>query len=260
MIGPDYTGPVWVLVTRERPREAAACLHGWQEAGGSSPGIVIVDGDEHPDYWNLPVPPGWTLFRHNRRRGLSAGLRDLLEAFPLASSYGWLSDDNYPVTFEFDRRLEEAAGEWCLSYAHDGGYLSDVNPHAPASGRVLTAGLCWGGELVRTVGWLAFPGSYQAGTDVAWTELVRPLCLHRYLHATIVEHRHWRAGKRLQDELDTDEEDVNGQAHTIEDCRRLWAWIGSEAHEETLGRVEAAVRDRAPAVARLRYPGPPGSL
>lgn len=255
---------VWLLATRERPDEAQLCLDACEDAGMTSRGVVIVDGDADR-YRDLRLPGNWRRIDRRRRFGLSHALQYLLNAYPHASSYGWLSDDNRPRTASFDKALERAAGEWGLAYAHDGGWLCGREPgpaqrrcpfcgqhyddwatseEAVAAGRVLTAGLCWGGELARTVGWLAFPLSFQAGTDVAWSEIVHPFRLHRYCPEVIVEHLHWRAGKRRQDSLDTDEIAPNFQAHTIPDCERLYEWVGSPHHAAVLERLRAAVDPR----------------
>lgn len=221
----------------------------------NSQGLLVVDGARHGLYRDLDLPTNWRQLRFSGRHGLSHALRLLVAEYPDASSYGWLADDNLPRTPHFDRLLEEAAGDWCLAYANDGGWVSGTieGKLALQAGGCFSAGLCWGGELVRTVGWLAFPGSFQAGTDVAWAELVRPYGLHRYLDEVVVEHRHWRSGKRPQDRLDTDMEDTNGQRHTSGDVQRLYEWIGSAEMDETLERIKQNVDAR---VARLSYLGP----
>lgn len=63
--------------------------------------------------------------------------------------------------------------------------------------------MCWGGELVRTVGWWALPGVKQAGIDTAWTAIVQPLGLARYTPQVICEHMNYRTGKRPLDETDS---------------------------------------------------------
>jgi hypothetical protein len=96
------------------------------------------------------------------------------------------------------------AGDWCLSYARDL-YLSE-QPSFEAElhdGQNLSAGLCWGGKLVREVGWWALPGVRQAGIDTAWCAIVHPLDLARYCRDVTVEHKHYMTGKRERDDGDS---------------------------------------------------------
>lgn len=166
----------------------------------TSTGVVYIDAGKP---YNLKVPGNWRVHYEPEHRGLQGSMQWVFENFPGASQYGWLADDTRPRTPGWDKLLEEAAGDWCLSYAADG-WLSELPLESQelADGHNLSAGLCWGGVLVRTVGWWALPGVFQAGIDTAWTALVRPWNQHRYLPNVVVEHLHWKSGKRDPDQVD----------------------------------------------------------
>lgn len=168
----------------------------------TSRGILWVDADAER-YRHIRLPDNW--IRHDALEwgSIAPAMEWVLERYPDASQYGWLADDTVPQTPQWDTKLEAAAGDWKLAYACDL-WLSEKPKtlRSLAQGRNLSSGLCWGGNLVRTVGWWALPGVRQAGIDTAWTALVKPLRLYRYVPRVIVEHRNWRTGKRDKDEGD----------------------------------------------------------
>ena len=168
----------------------------------TSPGVVYVDEDDG-SYDRLRLPRNWSIHREPRWLSLQGSMQWCYQRFPDATQYGWLADDTRPRTRGWDKQLEAAAGEWRLAYANDLWYsLNPGEREQLERGHNLSSGLCWGGELVRAVGWWALPGVIQAGIDTAWTDLVRPLGLHCYRHDIVVEHLNWRTKKRPYDDTD----------------------------------------------------------
>lgn len=226
---------MWLLTTRQRPELAADCLAACVKTGMISRGVVYVDGDEDGLYRHFRVPPNWTV-HYAKHAGLSAALDWCLAAYPEEPFYGWLADDMQPRTRGWDRALQSAAGTRCFSQAKDC-WVYDLNPSAVAYGLEPSAGMCWGGDLVRAAGWWALPGTFQAGTDVAWIRIVQRLRRMRFCHVATVEHLHWRRGKRERDLLDTDMNDSNGHLHTDRDLEVLWEWLASREFPETVQRL-----------------------
>jgi hypothetical protein len=207
-----------------------------------SRGIVYVDGDEDVEHYEIAVPANWGMHREPRRHGLSKALRYLFHRFPNASRYGWLADDVIPRTYHWDTELENAAGRWRLAYANDGGWLTHEAPEMVWAGETLTTGLCWGGDLVRAVGWLDLPGTVQGGTDMAWVDITKQLELSAYCSGITVEHRHWRAGKRPQDKYDSDVWAENGHSHVKID-RAVWeSWRSNGGLTDTAQRIRTAMQ------------------
>lgn len=156
--------------------------------------------------------------------------------YPNASQYGWLADDTFPRTRGWDEKLEEAAGHGYLAYANDLWLSRDPGARdALERGADLSSGLCWGGDLVRAVGWWALPGTRQAGIDTAWTAIVGKLRRHRYLDDVVVEHHNWRTGKRKRDRSDSWVR--RGQNYVQEDIDLRNAWFASRDYLDTLDRV-----------------------
>ncbi len=193
---------IWLLSTRRRPEACQQVLNACYETGMTSPGVVYVDEDDG-SYDKLSLPDNWTVHREPEWLSLQGSMQWAYRTYPQASQYGWLADDTFPRTPGWDRLIEQATGGWNLAYCRDL-WFSETPGEADQleAGNNLSSGLCFGGDLVRAVGWWALPGVIQAGVDTAWCDIVRPLGLHRYLPDVTVEHANWRTQKRVYDETD----------------------------------------------------------
>lgn len=208
----------------------------------TSLGVLWVDDDEHR-YRRIRLPENWIRVDAPRWGSIAPGMDYVLERHPHASQFGWLADDTYPKTEGWDVELEAAAGDWNLSYARDL-WLSEKakTRRTLERGTNLSSGLCWGGELVRAVGWWALPGVRQAGIDTAWTALCAPLRLCRYVPGVIVEHRNWRTGKRPRDKGDEwSRRDAPDYIEHDLEVREQW---GRDELKPTRRRLKVAMRGR----------------
>lgn len=235
---------IWLLSTRGRPDEAQATIDACARTGMTSPGVVYTDGTRYP---RLRLPRNWEAHHEPEWLGLQGSMQWCFETFPDATAYGWLADDTRPRSDGWDRGLEQAAGRWNLAYANDLWFAADSHEAARlADGFNLSSGLCFGGDLVRAVGWWALPGVRQAGIDTAWTEIVRPLGLHRYRPDIVVEHLNWRTGKRPRDDGD------DWESHGVEeDLARRNQWLWSNDYRETLINVSLCVELDRPVAQRV---------
>ena len=201
----------------------------------TSPGIIYVD-ETVSMYRNLRVPKNWRLHFADEWGSLQASMQYVYRKYPDATQYGWLADDTVPRTRGWDKRLEQAAGSMGFAHANDDWHALDpVYVHEYIRGDDMSTGLCWGGDLVRTVGWWALPGVRQAGIDTAWTAMLGPLGLVRYLHDVVVEHKHYRTGKRPEDQGDSWVRD--GQDYIQADINRRDDWVRSQDFIDTIVRV-----------------------
>ena len=239
---------IWLLSTRGRPKMCQEVLDACEQSGMTSPGVVYVD-ETVDEYQDIRLPENWTIHYSPEWGSLAASLQWCFERYPDAKSYGWLADDTLPRTPGWDKLVEEAAGDWKLAYCWDDWLcLDQVEIYAIEQCSNITSGLCWGGELVRTVGrWSIPPGVVQAGIDTAWTELVRPLGLFEFLPDVLVEHQNWRTAKRPLDPTDSWERPGLGN-YLQRDIDRRDAWVASAEFSDIYNRVAAAVG--SPLVAR----------
>lgn len=238
------SGPVWLLTSRGRPELAVRTVEACRRTGMRSPLVLYVDGSAK----GYDRCFGYVAdFRVQLRGGgLAHSLEWLTQTYPRAVCYGWLADDTYPRTDGWDSILEKAAGDWWLSYAYDQ-WLADDCPAEVAAGSLLTSGLCWGGELVRTVGGLVQPpGVVQAGIDLAWSAIIEPLVAARYQPRVIVEHQNYRTGKRAFDA--TDEWTRDGDPYVERDLELTRRWLRDGKVGELVDRV---LRGMPAEVARL---------
>lgn len=235
---PRRVSAIWLLSSRGRPDACQEVLDACVATGMTSPGIVYVDETVEP-YRRLKVPKNWRVHYATQWGSLQASMSYVFRKYPDASHYGWLADDTMPRTTGWDKWLEAAAGPMGFSHANDLWHADDpVYRHEYIRGDDMSTGLCWGGDLVRTVGWWALPGVRQAGIDTAWTAMLGPLGLTRYLHDVVVEHKHYRTGKRLKDAGDSWVRD--GVDYVQADINTRDRWVCSREFIETVVRVATA--------------------
>lgn len=226
---------IWLLPTKGRPQMCQQALDACTATGMTSPGVVYVD-ETVDEYQNIVLPANWTIHYAKRWGGIGAAMRWAFKKWPNATQYGWLADDTFPRTNQWDRQLEKAAGAWRLVYGVDR-YISANRSLADSldRGSDLGAPLCWGGELVRTVGWWALPGVKQAGIDTAWVALVQPLRLFHYVRHVHADHDNYRTGRRPKDHTDSWER--NGVNFIEKDICVRNRWVASPDFAETLERL-----------------------
>lgn len=207
---------MWLLPTRGRPQLCQDALNACKKANMTSQMIVMVD-DRVDDYPDLMVPKNVSILR--KPFDMADCMRYVFDHFPNEKFYGWLSDDHIPVTNGFDVKLEKNAGDWFLADCRDD-YIGTV---AHQITHTLSGAFCWGGDLVRAVGWWALPEVRQAGVDDAWVEIcVRRLSLRKYDDQIYVEHHNYRTGKREKDETDSHERDGENYIHHDFEIYRRW--------------------------------------
>jgi hypothetical protein len=193
---------VWLLPTRMRPALCQEALDACQETEMSSRLLVYADhgGDKgiSDQYAAMRLPMNVEL--RIVRMDMADTMRRVFEFLPDEPCYGWIADDMRPRTMGWDITLETLAASWGIATCRDM-YLSE--DLATRSG-VLCGAQCFGGELVRAVGWWALPGVRQGGIDDAWVTLGSEVGeTIRYCEDVIVEHWNWRTDRRSIDDTDT---------------------------------------------------------
>ncbi len=199
-----------------------------------SHGVVWVDHDPNQHrYRSLKLPANWEMYLADKWGSIGASHAWIFDRYPNASHYGWLADDTFPRTRHWDRKLEEAADNGNISYARDL-WLSEDDGERDSliRGTNLSSGVCYGGDLVRAVGWLALPGLFQAGIDTTWVAICGKLRRMRYVEDVTVEHKHFRTGKRK----DEGWSNLN-LPHIDRDLILRDEWVASREYIETLERI-----------------------
>ena len=136
----------------------------------------MLGGYEIPEGWNVRIGP---------RAPLSVIYNRVFEEFPDLPWYGIFADDVTPETEGWDEKLIEAAGSDGMAYPDDG--IGEPTH------------FCLGGDLVREMGWLAYPGLNRLYIDTVWRDIAKSRGVLRYLPDVKVTHRHPSVGLALMD-------------------------------------------------------------
>lgn len=230
---------MWLLPTRGRAELCQEALDTCAAASMTSKLLVMIDSriDEYPDLKN-PMPKTCEIIR--QPFDMADCMRFIFDVFPDEKNYGWLADDLQPETKGFDKILEQAAGDWCVADCNDGGFIGTINHNKEHS---LCGAFCWGGELIRTVGWWALPGVQQAGIDDAWTEIVTYALpkLRKYQADCIVNHFHFKTGKRPFDNTDLWERD--GIQYIENDFQKFNNWKARGGAKKAAEKIRIKLKE-----------------
>lgn len=188
---------MWLLTSKGRPDAAKRTIEECRQTGMTQKAILYVDGD--PQGYNFTLPSNWSVIYGCGN--LSGSMQYVFTAYPDEKVYGWLADDNHPITHGWCQEVERAAEPFYLVHCRDM-YASEMDYRSLIASRNLGAGLCWGGELVRTVGFWSPPFLIQAGIDWFWTSLVSDTPLGVYRPDITVRHDNYRTGRREKDAVD----------------------------------------------------------
>jgi len=220
------------MTTKGRPKAAQQVLDECWQTGMRQPAVMYVDGN--PAGYDFQLPDNWKKVEGN---GNLAGSKQwVFTNYPNERVYGWLADDNHPKSPNWSYIIEEVAHPWHLVHCRDR-WISREDKHALEETRNLGGGICWGGELVRCVGWWAPPGIIQASIDWAWTSLVGKTALGVYLDNVIVEHHNWRTGKRKMDANDETIIQETMPDFVKRDIETVRNWINSKDFKRTQERI-----------------------
>lgn len=133
------------------------------------------------------VPASWLIIIGPRAKP-KAACAWLFERYPHEPWYSLFGDDVIPQTPHWDQRLAEACGTRRVSHGDD-----LANPGHATHPFV-------GGDLVRAVGWFAFPPIIHWYLDTAWEWLGRSTDRLVYLPDVVTAHLHPDFGTAPEDQ------------------------------------------------------------
>jgi len=233
---------MWMMTTKGRPLAAERVVNACWNTGMRQKAIMFVDGDP-AGYNQIKLPDNWEMVLGcdvNHRGNLAGSKQFIFQNYPDERCYGWMADDNIPKTQYWSYIIEDVACPWYLVHCRDG-WISEMpfpdNDILYRTGN-LGGGICWGGDLVRSVGFLAPPGIVQAGIDWFWTSLCRDTPIGIYLHNVTVWHYNWRTGER-----DKDDNDNLEKPHIEDDLAYMKKYLASQGFDELRERVMREYHD-----------------
>lgn len=191
---------MFILPTISRPEQCARVIAAMQFMGCTTPLRVVVNGTD-PDYkkwlnerWLAELPFVREVVYSDTNLGALGTLNRVFKEFPDEPFYGFIADDEFIETPNFDKRLIEAAGDWNVSHGN-------IGPNVKGEyGKRAQGFLCIGGKLARAVGYLAIPECFHwYGLDDLWERLAEAkACGRVYLEDIIIEHKHPYMNKEVK--------------------------------------------------------------
>lgn len=179
---------MFFLISHSRPELCLRALRHIEAVGCESKGMLIVNGSS-TGYVNMPVPKNWKVKYMPKNLGYCGAMNWAFTEFPNESFYGMIGDDEIVKTRDWDTKLIAAAGDWNIAHSNDG-WQSHRRIHGYAA---------FGGELVRSIGYLAPQGLWHWYIDNVWEDLSEALGIKRMCTDVSTEHLHYIAGKAPKD-------------------------------------------------------------
>ena len=177
---------MWILPSRSRPHNLLRLIDAWARTGASTPVELCIDFDDPCQYETMEMPPGWRIVVGSRGP-LSRLYNDAYRRHPHDSWHGFIADDVVPETPGWDAELIRTAGADGMAVPA-GGETTGGCPH-----------FVLGGDLVRSVGWLALPGLDRLYIDTVWGKIAESRGVLRRVPGVILEHRHFSNRKAMID-------------------------------------------------------------
>ena len=179
---------VVIVPSRGRPHNMARLAQAFKDTGATARLVCCADDDDPtlPDYYgagvNLVIGP---------RLGLAGSLNQHAVAYADMVPYvGFMGDDHLPRTAGWDKQVVEALQELGTGIV----YCNDL-----LQGERLPTAVFVTSNIVRTLGYLCFPGAKHMYLDDCWLAWGQQIDRIRYLPDVIVEHMHPGIGKADHD-------------------------------------------------------------
>lgn len=216
---------MFILPSRGRPRNLSRFLDASLDTDQQARTLVYLDEDDPAlgEYRKINYPDWWVVHM-GKPVGLAGVYKWVFETFPNLDYYGFLGDDLIPQTKHWDKKLIDAAGADGISYGDDGHWGEKLATHP-----------CIGGELVRRMGWLCYPGLKKLFIDTVWHTVGAKLRRLHYLPDVKLEHMHYLFGKAEHDETYGDQ--AKDFAHDGDYYRKFtheWAEVLEHEKDTTL--------------------------
>lgn len=176
---------VWIVPSRERPHKTRRLLEACRRTGMSTPLVVVIDetDPQRSDYeaigCALLVYPG-------ESAGCAAKCQHAFERYSNLLWYGFLMDDMEPMTPGWDRDLSNACRPDMVAFCRDG--LPKNKLATPVIG----------GDLLRSVGFVAPAGLKHYGGDLFWRDLAKAT-----KRGVFLDHHEIRMSDRVAGESET---------------------------------------------------------
>jgi len=192
--------------------------------------VVVDDDDPTLDEYQLIDLPKFAQLTVGPRLRLGGSLNAAAPrwAIGVAASVGFMGDDHRPRTIGWDRRIAETLDRRKLGVV----YGNDL-----IQGPLLPTAVFMDSRIVRTLGWMVYPGMTHLWFDNLWRKLGEELGTLTYLDDVVIEHCHPIAGKAEWDQGYTE---CNGGDVWAHDEQLYNEWVGQHMADD-VARLKAVI-------------------
>lgn len=229
-----------IVPSRGRPGNIVELIEAWSDTitgdvGSGIAFLVVCVDDDDPTlagYQAIELPP-WCSMMVGKRLRLGGTLNAASGIFARHTPIvGFMGDDHRPRTIGWDRRIAEA-----LVPGIDGPPLGIAYGNDLIQGKMLPTAVFMDSRIVRTLGWMVYPGMTHLFFDNLWKRLGEELGTLTYLDDVVIEHCHPLAGKA---EWDDGYAEVNSDATWDHDQLLYVEWV--QQHMATdIARLKAVL-------------------
>lgn len=217
---------MWFLPTRNRPQACEELIRAMIAAGDVPDVAVMLDGPAYQIEW----PAHWHIHVADEHLEFQRALNALLKAHPHEPTYGILTDHCRPETEGWAEIMEERAGSGHMVLAND--RKNRINPRNGM--RRLTAATCYGGDLIRAIGWIWLDTVVHMYGDDALEDIGHELNIIRYLPDVIVRDMLVR---EREIPIDANHKRMwNGRSYIGDDQRAYESWRAG-AFQDLINRL-----------------------
>ena len=209
---------MWILPSRARPHNLQRLLQAYIDTGASSPVWLRIDKNDAMAGAYIVNHPRWTV-TIGEQKPLSDVYNEAFQRFHDAPYFGFIADDVIPRTYGWDRQLIDIAG--------NDGMAAPSGGHGDYSG---APHFVLGGDLVRSIGWLALPGLDRIYIDTVWNDIAAAKGVLRPVPDVILEHWHFSTGRAVVDSTYRKHHKVEDKAIYENWKRRGYTKLKGETH------------------------------
>lgn len=208
---------MWLIPTRNRPQAMKEVIAAMQATGDVPECAVMVDGPRYDIEW----PAHWHIHESGGHLEMQRSLNALFRLHPNEPSYGLLSDQSRPQTPGWSSTLEAAAGSGAIAMSN-----STKERFNPRTGLRRITSACFGGDLIRAIGWVWLDRVVHLYGDDAWEDIGYALNIVNYIPEVVILALLKRDGEVPVDA--NHQRRWHGESYMASDARAFSNWKAEE--------------------------------
>lgn len=225
-----------IVPSRGRPGNIRELIEAWGKTTTGHADLIIAIDKDDPEFDNYPPPielPEHVMVHHGPRLRLGGTLNKLARIAVRREgggydAIGFMGDDHRPRTAGWDAQIAEALEARPLGVVY-----GDDLVHGPG----LPTAVFMDSRIIRTLGWMVYPGMTHLFFDNLWKRLGEELGTLTYLDDVIIEHCHPVVGKAA---WDAGYAEVNSQEVWAHDEALFNEWVAKHMAAD-VARLKASI-------------------